>query len=50
MVSYLKMATVQEKAVCVLRFSETKPLSKHNVVTELNMEKIHLQIMQSDVG
>jgi hypothetical protein len=36
--SYLNTRTVQEK------------LSKDNVVTELNMEKIHIQIMLSDVG
>jgi hypothetical protein len=46
MASYLKMATVQHKA----RFSKRSPLSKHNVVTELNMKQIHLQIMLPDVG
>jgi hypothetical protein len=39
MTSYLKLA-----------FSKQSPLSKSNVVTELNMKKIHLQIMVSDVG
>jgi hypothetical protein len=40
------MATVEEKAMCVLGFFETKG----SVVTELNMEKIDLQVMLSDVG
>jgi hypothetical protein len=31
-------------------FSKQSPLSKRNVVTELNMEKIRLQMMLSDVG
>jgi hypothetical protein len=50
MTSYLKVATVQEKAMCVLGFSKQSPLSKRNVVTELSTEKIHLKIMLSDVG
>jgi hypothetical protein len=45
MTSYIKMATVQEEAMCL-----RSPLSKRNVVTELNMEKIHLQIMLSYIG
>jgi hypothetical protein len=48
--SYLKMATVREKSVCLLQFFETSPLSRLNVVTELNMEKIHFQIELSNVG
>jgi hypothetical protein len=31
-------------------FSKQSPLSKRNVVTELNMEKTHLQMMLTDVG
>jgi hypothetical protein len=31
-------------------FSKQSPLSKGKVITELNMEEIHLQIMLSDVG
>jgi hypothetical protein len=31
-------------------FRNKSPLPKRSVVTELNMEKIHLQIMLSDVG
>jgi hypothetical protein len=50
MMSYLKMATVQEKAMCVLWFFELSPLSNLSVDTELNMEKIHLQLMLSDVA
>jgi hypothetical protein len=50
MTSYLKMVTAQEKAIYVLSFSKQSPLSKCNVVTELNMEETHLQIMLSDVG
>jgi hypothetical protein len=52
MMSYLKLVTVQEKAMYVICFSFSKqsPLSKCSVFTELNMEKIHLQIMLSDVG
>jgi hypothetical protein len=36
--------------VPTLVFSKQGPLSKCNVVTELNMEKIYLQVMLSDVG
>jgi hypothetical protein len=36
--------------VRILIFLKQSPLSKHNVVTELNMENVHLQIMLSDVG
>jgi hypothetical protein len=32
------------------RFSTKIPLPKRNVVTELNMEETHLQVMLSDVG
>jgi hypothetical protein len=35
---------------CDFGFSKQSPLSKCNFVTELNMEKIHLQILLSDVG
>jgi hypothetical protein len=31
-------------------FSKQSPLSKRSVITECNMEKIHLQIMLSDIG
>jgi hypothetical protein len=46
MTSSFKIATVQEKAMCLLWFFETKSVSKRNIVTEFNMEKIYL----SDVG
>jgi hypothetical protein len=48
MTSYLKMVTVQEKECAYFSYfglSKQSPLSKRNVVTELNMGKIHLQIM-----
>jgi hypothetical protein len=48
--SYLKLATVEEKEMCVLRFLKQSPISQCNVVTELNMEKIHIQTTLSDVG
>jgi hypothetical protein len=38
-------ATVQVKECAYFDFSKQSPLSKRNVVTELNMENIHLQIM-----
>jgi hypothetical protein len=31
-------------------FSKQSPLSKNSIVTELNMEKFHLEIIISDVG
>jgi hypothetical protein len=31
-------------------FLKQTPLSKRNVFTELNMQKIHLQIILSDIG
>jgi hypothetical protein len=43
MTSCLKQATVQEKA-------KQNPLSKCRIITELSMDKIHLQIMLSDIG
>jgi hypothetical protein len=48
--SYLKMATVQEKAMYILWFFETKSVIKISFVTEPNMGKIRLHIMLSDVG
>jgi hypothetical protein len=49
MMPYLKIETVQKKAMYVLWFSKRSPLSKCNAVTEVNMEKIHFQIKLSDV-
>jgi hypothetical protein len=43
--SYLKMATVQEKECAYFGFPKQSPLSKRGIFTEPNMEKIHLQIM-----
>jgi hypothetical protein len=43
MTSYFKMTTVQEKAMYTLFVFQNK------VVTEFNMETIHLQIMLHDV-
>jgi hypothetical protein len=52
MTSCFKVTTLQEKAKqCeYFGFSKQNPLSKGNVVTELNVENIHIQIMLSDVG
>jgi hypothetical protein len=45
------MATVQEESnVRTLAFRSKDRYQKDNAVTELNMEKIPLQIMLSDVG
>jgi hypothetical protein len=40
----------REKNCGYFRVSKQSPLSKRNVVTELNMEKIRLQIMLSGAG
>jgi uncharacterized membrane protein YfhO len=41
---------VRTQNVRTFGFSKHSPLSKRNVVTELNMEKLHLQMKLSDVG
>jgi hypothetical protein len=43
MTSYLKMATVQGKIMCVLWISKQSPLWKRSIVTERNMDKIHFR-------
>jgi hypothetical protein len=40
----------KESNVHTLDFFKQSPLSKRGVVTELNMEDIHIQIMLSKVG
>jgi hypothetical protein len=49
MMSFLKMATVQEKCA-YFGCSKESPLSGGNFVTELNLEKTHLQTKLSDAG
>jgi hypothetical protein len=46
LMSWRKYDTIPQNGDC----SKQSPLSKRNVVTELNMEKIHIQITLSDVG
>jgi hypothetical protein len=50
MPSYLKMETVQEKVICYFGFAKRSPLSKCDVVTEVDMEKIHFQVRLPDAG
>jgi hypothetical protein len=47
MTSYLKMATVEDKAMCVLRYFERQRLYRTHVVS---VEKMHLQTMLSGVA
>jgi hypothetical protein len=51
MTSYLRMATVQEEAVCVVRCFETRSVikSQHRYRTQYG-ENMHLHIMLSYVG
>jgi hypothetical protein len=44
------MATVLEEEMCVLRFLEAESIIKIHVVTQVSMQKIHLQMMLPDVG
>jgi hypothetical protein len=45
-----KWRLLERKQCAYFGFSKQSPLSKRIVGTELNMEKLHLQIMLSDVG
>jgi hypothetical protein len=45
-----KWRLFKRKQCAYFGFSKQRPLSKRNAVTELNMEKFHLQVTLPDVG
>lgn len=48
--AYLKMATAQKEAMCILWFLKMESIIKLKIVTELSMGKIHLKITLSNIG